>query len=357
MKASDRNESVKLYIASKLDRVTDLTEDYFTTLSNYDQLSGLLSDLINVKAMGFRGIVATAIAGKYLNPSYDPLNNFYSCNPRAIFENGIFYAFDGKVPCGKSDPLNVAKNINVLDEEWANGKRPQKAALAAVKYLRIIEGASKEEKEILIDLFFFKLSEYSKSVGAIEINISEIDKLSHQGIARKLTRFVLEYPESGTIPQLAISKLLNKLYEVSEISVMGGDESVFGTNTTSKKPADIWLEIDSSPTHLYEITVKKIDNKRLDDSIQSINSLGLLNRTIYFICRLPEDVSELSGALDETFNYKGKNFNFIDISQFITSVVALLAREQLDSLLEELKEFVEKIDRPVKTKKGWNSIF
>ena len=60
------------------------------------------------------------MTGLHLNDSYDPLNNFYGCNPRSIFEGGIWYALqENGIPCGKSDPLNVAKNINELNEAIA----------------------------------------------------------------------------------------------------------------------------------------------------------------------------------------------------------------------------------------------
>ncbi|WP_222422822.1 hypothetical protein, partial [Yersinia bercovieri] len=103
----------------------------------------------------------------------------------------------------------------------------------------------------------------------------------------------LSYPESGTIPQFVISKILSSLYKQSSINVIGGDESVFGTNTTSKKPADIWLEDEGKILNLYEITVKKIDYKRLDDSIQSLVDTDSLDKPILFICRLPYDINTL----------------------------------------------------------------
>ena len=358
MTTNQRNETAKQYILDKLELAERSLESDFENLHNYTILKQTLHDLIFVTSKGFRGVVATAITGKHLNPKYDPLNNFYSCKPRAIFEHGIFYAFENKIPCGKSDPLNVAKNVNILDENWAKGKRPQKSAMAAVNYLRYIEASSnKDEKEKLINFFFFKLTEYAKSIASIKIDIPTSSKASNQEIAHKLTNFVLTYPESGTTPQLVISKLLNKLYEHSEITVKGGDESVFGTNTTSKKPADIWLELEEQPFNLFEITVKKIDEKRLDDCIQSLNSVNMLNKQVNFICRIPEDIKTLTNLQNGTLSYKNKAFNFVDIKIFITSIILLLPSFDIDDLLKELSEFMSNVDRPEITKKGWNSIF
>lgn len=356
MEIVQRNAEAKRFISEKLDHAANLTENHFEHLPDYNKLLTTLEDLIHVTAMGFRGVVATAITGKHLNSDYNPLINFYSCNPRSIFEKGIFYGLEGRVPCGKSDPLNVAKNINILDEAWVKGKRPAKSAQAAVDYLRFIEKSKGANQQKIIDFFFFKLLEYGNSIQDMVIQVPREGGTAHQLFAWKLSRLVLDYPESGTIPQLVISILLNKVYEHSTIAVEGGNESVFGTNTTSKKPADIWLENENGPYNLYEITVKTVDYKRLDDCIQSLNSVNMLDKPVHFICRLNKDIATLD-TMNHSLTYKGKTFNFVDISTFIKSLVTLLNTEQMLDITNELASFVSDIQRPIKTKNGWNLLF
>ncbi len=84
---------------------------------------------------------------------------------------------------------------------------------------------------------------------------------------------------------------------------MGGEESVFGTNTTSKKPADIWLENNDTQTNLYEVTVKPVSKKRLDDSLDALKSTGHLNHSVTFICRMPYDIKELE-VENGSYTYK-----------------------------------------------------
>lgn len=359
MSIKERNEKAKKYIIDQITSVSQFNEDDFNDLKNHKELNKTLTELINVKAMGFRGVVATALTGKYLNKDFDPLNDFYSCNPRSIFENGIFYAFEElSIPCGKSDPLNVAKNIYALNEDWAKGKRPQSAAMAAVHFLQIIESTENEEtRSKLINFFFFKLITFAKECNSIEIILPEGHELSNQVIANKLTKFILKYPESGTTPQFVISVLLEQIHEDSTVKVCGGNESVFGTNTTSKKPADIWLEKNSNVISLYEVTVKRIDIKRLDDCLQSINQLGLTASTIHFICRIPEDTSTLVGFQDGSLVHKGKTFNFIDIRNFIKSSLSLITNVQADEAVKKLHTFIKKVQRPTMTKNGWNEFF
>lgn len=359
MNVQTRNDKAKQFILDQLSTVAQLNENDFEDLPDFQRIKSITQDLIYVKAMGFRGIVATALTGKFLDDNYDYLNDFYKCNPRSIFENGIFYAFqEMKIPCGKSDPLNVAKNNNVLDENWAKGRRPQKTAMAAVDLLRIISSEDDDAiRQKIVNYFFFRLLSYSQECGSVVIHTLNETFLSNQIVASKLISFTLHYPESGTIPQFVISKILSSLYSQSSINVIGGDESVFGTNTTSKKPADIWLEKEGVILNLYEITVKKIDYKRLDDSIHSLADTDSLEKSIIFICRLPDDINTLNGYQEGVLTYKNKSFNFVDISEFIKSTVALLSPLQIELLLSEIEAFVGSYLRPVKTKNGWNEIF
>ncbi|MFZ4253431.1 hypothetical protein ACEV6G_15385 [Enterobacter ludwigii] len=360
MNVKERNDKAKQFILDQLTTAALFNESDFQSIPEYHYIKNLLTDLIYVEARGFRGIVATALTGAFLDKSYDYLNDFYACNPRSIFEQGIYYAFkETKIPCGKSDPLNVAKNISVLDEHWAKGKRPASAALAAVKYLRIIYSEKDTElNKRLINYFFFMLLNFAKECGSVRVEIPMRIENTTQLIAEKLYRFTINFPESGVIPQFIVAKLLNCVYEYSSIEVMGGDESVFGTNTTSKKPADIWL-VDKNKTicNLYEITVKKIDFKRLDDCIESLSATNCLDKNIIFICRVPFDIESLEGIQDGTLIYKGKVFNFIDISSFIKVTISLITEEQVTQLVHEIADFINLYDRAQKTKRGWSQIF
>lgn len=355
--AAERNNSGQYYVNTRLGVAKTKRDEDFPEFGSKTSVHKLLTELIEVKAKGFRGIVVTAFTGLHLNKNYDPLNDFYSCNPRSIFEGGIWYALqENGIPCGKSDPLNVAKNVNQLNEEWAQGKRPQSAALAAVKFLRLVMQENKSKRARLIDYFFYRLWKFSLAVTNFQLADIDISANSHQTVACKIVNFALKYPEPGNIPQYLVAQLLTELFHNSITKVVGGDESVFGTNTTSKKPADIWLEVNSAPTNLYDITVKPVTLKRLDDSLDALRSTGHLNHPVTFICRMESDVRDLR-IINNSFQYKGKLFDFIDFKYFCLSIFSLLSENGYITVLNNLAAFVKDKNISLRTKSGWNEFF
>lgn len=356
-KIAERNNSGQYYVNTRLGVAKTKNDEDFPEFGANTVVHNLLTDLIEVNAKGFRGVVVTALTGLHLNESYDPLNNFYGCNPRSIFEGGIWYALqENGVPCGKSDPLNVAKNANQLNEDWAQGRRPQSAAMAVVNFLRLIMEANKSKRARLIDYFFYRLWKYSQSISGFQLAKIESSDHTSQTIGSKLVDFTLKYPESGNLPQYLTAQLLAGLFRTSEIEVIGGDESVFGTNTTSKKPADIWLEVEGVPTNLYEVTVKPVSLKRLDDSLDALHSTEHLDYPVTFICRIDLDVQELN-LENGSFQYKGKRFDFVDYRYFCLSVFALLNEEECSTVLANVAKFVQDKNISLRTKSGWNEFF
>lgn len=356
MNVQERNLVAKKFVNQKIKSAKLQSENNFQSYTPISEIYKTVTNLIEVKSMGFRGVVLTAIVGLQLDTSFDPLTKFYDCNPRSIFEHGIWYALnENSIPCGKSDPLNVAKNTNILDEGWAQGRRPQSAAIAAITFLRKIMSSNATEREKLINYFFFRLVKFAETISSFVIAPANIASISNQQLSNKLIAFILGYPESGNMPQFLIAKLLEASASASVV-IKGGTESVFGTNTTSKKPADIWTESNGEVGNLYEVTVKKVDVKRLEDCLDALRPTNNFNKPVTFICRIPEDTNSLELS-NQVLVYKSKTFDFVDIRQFITSIAALLSPEELHRVTEELEQFVSGINISTGTKEGWNTLF
>jgi len=354
---AERNKSGRYYVNTRLGVVKTKCSKDFEKFNDESDVAQILTDLIEVNAKGFRGVVVTALTGLYLNENYDPLNDFYGCNPRSIFEGGIWSALqENGIPCGKSDPLNVAKNISQLDEGWAKGRRPQAAALAAVTFLRIVMASAGVERAELVDYFFFRLWKYAEDIASYPMVAVGLGSESKHVLGQRLVDFTLSYPESGHLPQLLVAELLEAVFFCSKTQVKGGGESVFGTNTTSKKPADIWLELDGRISNLYEITVKPVSEKRLDDSIDALHATGHLQYPVTFVCRLARDVATLD-LENGSCVYKGKRFDFLDYAGFCCSLTLLLSEAAFSVVLKRIAAFVRDQHTSLKTKEGWNRFF
>ena len=169
MNVEERKELVRYWLSARLSYAKSRSGEEFKTIRDEISISQVLTDLIETNAKGFRGVVLTSLAGYHVDNNFNPLVDFYACNPRSIFEQAIWYVLtECNIPCGKSDPLNVAKNINKLDTNWAKDRRLEKAALAAVAFLeRYFNEIDTEQKSLLEDYFFYKLIKYSESVAAI----------------------------------------------------------------------------------------------------------------------------------------------------------------------------------------------
>ena len=220
IKIAERNHSGQYYVNTRLGVVKTKTDDDFPEFDSGSTVYKLLTDLIEVNAKGFRGVVVTALTGIHLIEGYDPLNNFYGCNPRSIFEGGIWYALqENEIPCGKSDPLNVAKNANQLNEDWAQGRRPQTAAMAVVNFLRIVVESKKNKRARLIDYFFYRLWKYSQTITNYQLATIETSNHSRQTIGSKLADFTLKHPESGHLPQYLVAQLLSSLFRWNQYNI------------------------------------------------------------------------------------------------------------------------------------------
>jgi hypothetical protein len=356
-----RNANARSYVSARLNDAKSFSPSS-SFFANHAKADKILTNLIPIKANGFRGVVLTVIVGMYLDAKFNPTANFYDCNPRSIFEKGIFYALtEHRIPCGKSDPLNVAKNAQQLDIAWAKGRRPEGAAMAVVEFIKLLwENKGTTKFDELIKLFFLRLYQYGQFVESQNVAINYSDSIFYgASTANKLSKFVIECAEGGALTQFVVGLLISKFRQGNNnfASVDGYDESVFGTNTTSKKPADVWeVMADGELGKLYEITVKVIDEKRLDDCVDALRQLDILDKEVIFICDIPSNISTLN-VVNGVLLHNGVAFQFVDIESFIKSIFVTLSVDEQAGYLSELQDFVFSVSRAVATKQYWATNF
>jgi hypothetical protein len=148
-----------------------------------------------------------------------------------------------------------------------------------------------------------------------------------------------------------------RLDDIMFNSVEGVQDSVFGTNTTSKKPADIWeIKADGAMGGLYEVTTKPIDQKRLDDCVDTLSAQKINDGIVTFICRIPEDIGQLQ-VKSSVLRHRGVIFQFINVKTFIIYMFSMLPLEKQVVVIKLCHSFVMGTNIRTKTKEGWSSFF
>src|SRR5699024_7313072 len=152
VKVKDRNSYVLKLLYQHLENANN---------GNYTkdkQFDDDLETLFSTQKWGFREITLVIVIAHFLNPSYKASVKLYECKPRALYEKPIRkFLRDQNIPHRKSGPLNVAKSVKSIDENWSEGKRPKEVAQAVVSLNKKIEKMNINELEnfltILINRF------------------------------------------------------------------------------------------------------------------------------------------------------------------------------------------------------------
>lgn len=359
MKASERDAFVSAQLSDFIERVK---RGEGPALDRYKSERRVLERLIPIETDGFRGVTLTAMMGKLVREDINTGTEFDSMNPRGVFERGIRPVLKRyRIPTGASAPLNVAKNVQVLDEKWAEGRKPEDAARAAVEYVRLINShwSNVDFRNDLILMFFQRLVAYADEVALIDVELAPIDAVTPIALAKRLADFVLSHAEGGAMPQHLIGVLLaeSRSTDTDYASIEGVDASVFGTNSTSNKPADIWeMLADGRFGNLYEVTCKPVDLDRLDAAVDSFAKLNQPTAAITFVCRIPDDCQTLT-LLDGAMVHRGMPFQFLDLAAFISATFTLLTSGKQRSVIDRMANFVAEPRTSVRTKKAWASEF
>ena len=312
-------------------------------------------------ARGFPGIVLTATIGRLIDNEYRPFTRFYDISPRALFEKHIYPTMSGiyNAPMGKSDPLNVAKNANHINRDWASGKRPEYAARAASQLVEWVNDASKRQLEALLELLIYVyllLAKLSKREFA-EIEAGQ----GPQVIYTMLRELIDEAPAGGNTAQAVVGAALEAQHQTFGVSgiLSGVGESVFATNTTSKKAGDFIEEFESQ-TRIYEVTTKTVDSQRVVESaeavyayLENVETPPLLLE-VTFLCEL-EDVT-LEGIENGTYVQNGIKYHFVDIWQWLFNLLERLGAQGRKLTLDMVSEHIGNNSTQLRVKTTWGRL-
>ncbi len=352
MSKSDRNLKVAAFIQNQLAQAKVSLRHKLD-----EQLTVAIDLIISCTALGFRGVVITSLAGKHIDKNFNPLVDFYECNPRSIFEGPIrAVLYESQIPCGKSDPLNAAKNIKQLNKVWAKGRRPEKVAMAVAYLLETMfsdETTPAQFKQIQHYFFRQLLAQKRVKIATLAAKNTFSNRLKTTDL---LSGFLIQYPEGGAVPQFFCGYLLKLANDQAAIpyTVKGYDENVNATNTTAKKAGDVWEEDSTGKTHrIFEITVKRVDANRVEDCIQNLEGLNITDpNEVILLCRIPEDTDTLQ-LKTNSLEVRNHLVQFLDIRKWFYFSFLTLRKESQAQFLKEVEGFMNELTRKQAVRDAW----
>lgn len=322
-----------------------------------------LETLFGTTVWGFREILLVVVVARLLDPSYDPYNALYDCNPRAMYEGPMIEELRRRgIPHRKSGPLNIAKAAQGLNEQWAAQRRPKQVADEVVRIVKKVDRMDRDELRVFAVALHARLLQEASRIAKLVVEARpESDPVHLYELCYSL---IDEVPDGGNTPQRIVGLLMEAYHEELQtgIKVEGHLDSASVTSTTSHKPGDITEEqSDGTILLVYEVTVKRFGDQRMAESYSTVwdynEHSGSNIKEVVVICR-PDDAHS-SADYEDGAAYLGKveyqdlTYHFLDIYEWI---LGQLGRSPADARLafhERLAEYVAHPNTSEKVKRKW----
>jgi len=325
--------------------------------------SSELDVLFSSTVWGFREVTLVIVAGKHLNNSYSPTTDFYSCNPRSLYEKDIRTVLHANgIPHRKSGPLNVAKATKGLNEDWAAQRGPKQLGDCVVRLAKYVEGLEERKLDNFAVALLSRFLNEAKRVESIDISF---DAETNPTFLYELCCYMIKNaPDAGNTPQRFTGTLLKCFHEDinSGVIVTGYEDRASVTSTTSKKPGDINEETDDGVIlSVYEITVKPFGKDRI---IESFDTIRISNESsnnsideVKVVCRAsdcPIGIEErVSDFYYGSIQYNGIEYAYIDIFQWTAALITHMTRDGRREFYECLEKYISEYNTAEIVKNAW----
>jgi hypothetical protein len=319
--------------------------------------------LFRATIWGHRELVLTVLLTRLVYPNYKATANLYQYSPRSVYEKPIRTALrEHGLPCTKSAPLNIAKNIKRLNADWATNKRGGSLAKNVVNIVEKIEKVSVIDLEQFAKSYIGRYKQEATRVKNLEVKLPVQENPLY--IADLCVDLIDHATDGGATAQFIVGLLMeaNNKCRRSGVTVSGYTDSVSATNTTSKKPGDIVELVRESDAELvYEVTTKPFDHNRLIDSHEAMAAYEHDISDVFVICR-PKDVpasldATLTAYLMASTQYQELSYYFVNIYQYVQAALLFITTQARRDFYENLITYVNDINRSEKVKiylKEWH---
>ena len=325
-----------------------------------------MHSIVASKTLGFRELLLVIVLARVLDQNYQATVDLYGCSPRAMYEGPIRrFLEDKRVPCGQSGPLNIAKAIKKIDTAWASTRRPRSDAEALLRVVEALESSDTGFANFTLECLLGLLLTFS--VPRQSPKKHDAMHLQAPAMSEALKAMILKVPDRGNTAQRITGLLLHSyIAEVgSRYSVSGGEESVFATNTTSKKAGDLVVFKDPArPWMVYEVTTKSFGIQRMSEAVQAsvrfANSSGKFPAETTVLC-LPDNVPldariNSGGLLIGSAQYDGHEFVFVDLLHWIESMVTALPYEAKSRFVLKWEEILSHPNVRSEVRNSWSEL-
>ena len=312
-----------------------------------DDVCNSVLRIAGASARSFREVLLTICAATVRDPSYRATLEFYACNPRPLYEDGIRPVLEGLgIPCTQSGPLNIAKATVAIDSSWAAQRRPQWAAEDTLVVLSYLEGNVSKADEVAVELCRL-LSAEAIDIDQMKSAVEGPERLDHLGDL--CVRLIREATDGGNTAQRVCGYLLEESLVTSNLSVSGVTDSASTTNATSKKPGDLAVEDEEGKIlRTFEVTTKGFTVQRISECSQSLRAFeaesGQTLPTVSVICErtnVPEIARKIdSGGFLGLVADGSINYEFVDIEAWIYQMLFNLADVQRLRFFVQLQNYV-----------------
>lgn len=358
----------KLSAEARNAKIYNLLSDFFKQKKSLNKFfspfdSKEVESLFKTSIWGHREIVLTILMARLIDPKFKASENFYACNPRSIFEQPIRKVLrKHEIPHRKSGPLNVAKNTQKINKDWAADKHGGEIAMNVVKIVKKIESVPEKELYNFALAFIIRYKQEAKRIKELKVKLPSQENPVF--LAKLCIDLTNEVTDGGATPQTIVGLIMEAFVEnrKSDIKIVGHRDSVSTTNTTSKKPGDIIEQIQNDSEIIYEVTTKIFSDDRMIESYEAVMGYNQLSKDVIVICR-PQDVPESiigkrSSYLMATTQFHELAYYFINIFDYFESSFVLLTPTGRKFFYEKLVKYVNQINTSEKVKiyfKQWHS--
>lgn len=354
MSACDRNDRIITTLMSIVNEIRAGRPMSQPLLPPHIQAS--IGQVCAADVKGYREVLLTVLVAWTDGVVFDPCDgDFYACNPRGLFEQGIRPALlQSGLKSRKSGPLNVAKAQRKLDESWANSRQDTTTAALVVALMRWSAEDIPGRTALVLSSLVVELIEEASHFTTLAV--SPPTAISAPEASTLMEALIDEAPNAGNTAQVVVHAALVAIHHQDGASV-GDVGRASETNLTSKKPADLSVLAPWMTTpHLYEVTTKTIDRNRLEDSDDSIIEFGGGARSVTWLCLIPNNISTITPVCGCLISARGIRHEFVDLREWIRTVMELLGEHRRDAFIVQITRYIDDAQTDHDVKIAWKRI-